>query len=125
MLTLILPPMAALDQSAAELVAAAGDDRAIVNATNKAIWFLGEGLDIRPTARAFLVPSGTRGGTVHRIDHVSGCSCEAGRAGRVCWHKQAIAIVEQAQTRIMPALPLGDRLAAARKATALLNELFA
>jgi hypothetical protein len=65
MLNLILPPMAALNDAGAELVAAAGDDRATVNALNKAIWYLGEGVVVRPTTGAFLIPSGTRAGVVH------------------------------------------------------------
>jgi hypothetical protein len=112
MLNLILPPMAALNDASAELVAVAGDDRAAVNALNKAIWYLGEGLVIRPTSGAFLIPSGTRAGVIHRISHTLGCDCEAGRAGRTCWHIAIIQIVEHAQTR---AIPMADRIAAARR----------
>lgn len=112
MLNLQLPPMTTLNDAGAELVAAAGDNRPLVNALNKAIWYLGEGLVIRPTSGAFLIPSGTRAGVIHRISHTYGCDCEAGRAGRACWHVATIQIIEQAQTR---ALPMADRVAAARR----------
>lgn len=112
MLNISLPPMATLNDAAAELAAAAGDDRATVNAVNKAIWYLGEGVVIRPTTGGFLIPSGTRAGTVHRISTTYGCGCESGCKGKPCWHAALIAIVEQAQTR---ALPMSDRIAAARK----------
>lgn len=111
MLNISLPPMATLNDAAAELVAAAGDDRATANAVNKAIWYLGEGVVIRSTTGGFLIPSGTRAGTIHRISTAYGCQCEAGAKGKPCWHAALIAIVEQAQTR---ALPMSDRIAAAR-----------
>jgi len=124
---LILPPMATLNDAAAELVAAAGEDRAAANAINKAIFYLGEGVVVRPTTGGFLIPSGTRAGTIHRISTAYGCGCEAGSKGKPCWHAALIAIVEQAQTR---ALPMVDRIAAARrvaqeKAAREMAELFA
>lgn len=55
----------------------------------KAQYYLAGGLDIRQAPDgATLVPSGTRGGTVHRVrDGV--CSCESGQHGRPCWHAEA------------------------------------
>lgn len=125
--SIILPPLEALDAAAAHLVDQAAD-ASHERALNKALWNLQAGLEIRSTTGAFLIPSGTRSGVIHRISHTFGCNCEAAAKGNVCWHASAIAIVEEAQkyTRpTMPALPLGDRLAAARKATAAINELFA
>jgi hypothetical protein len=120
-----LPPIAALDAAAAHLVdqsADASHERAL----NKALWNLQSGIEIRSTTGAFLIPSGTRAGVIHRISHTFGCNCEAAAKGNVCWHASAIAIVEEAQkyTRpTMPALkPLGERLAVAR---AQMDELFA
>lgn len=126
MLNLILPPMSALNEAAAELVAVAGEDRATANALNKAIFYLGEGVVVRPTTGGFLIPSGTRAGTIHRISTAYGCGCEAGCKGKPCWHAALIAIVEQAQTR---AIPMSDRIAAARarardKADREMAELF-
>jgi hypothetical protein len=125
--SIILPPLAALDAAAAHLVEQSAD-ASHARALNKALWHLQSGIEVRSTAGAFLIPSGTRSGVIHRISHTLGCTCEAAAKGNVCWHASAIAIVEEAQkyTRpTMPALRLGDRLAAARKATALVNELFA
>jgi hypothetical protein len=123
--TIILPPIAAMDAAAhlVDLASDASHERAL----NKALWNLQAGLEIRATTGGFLVPSCTRTTVIHRVSTVFGCSCEAAAKGLVCWHASAIAIVEEAQryTRpTMPALPMGDRLAAARKATALVNELF-
>lgn len=112
MLNLSLPPMAALDEAAAELVDLAGENRATVNALNKALFYLGEGVVIRPTTGGFLMPSGTRAGVIHRISTAYGCNCEAGLKGKPCWHAQLLAIVERAQTR---AIPMSDRIAAARR----------
>jgi hypothetical protein len=122
--SLILPPLEALDRAAATLMEQAADashERAI----NKALWHLQSGIEVRTTTGAFLIPSGTRAGVIHRITHLNGCDCEAAAKGNVCWHASAIAIVEEAQRHTMPALPMGERLAAARRATAAINELFA
>src|SRR4051794_14287331 len=116
--SLILPEIAALDAAAAQLIDTAAD-ASHERALNKALWHLQSGIEIRSTTGAFLIPSGTRSGVIHRISHTFGCNCEAAGKGNVCWHASAIAIVEEAQryTRpTMPALPLGERLAAARKA---------
>src|SRR5829696_4862417 len=124
---IILPPLELLDQAAAHLVDLASDashERAI----NKALWNLQSGIEIRSTTAGFLMPSGTRAGIIHRISTVFGCNCEAAGKGNVCWHSAAISILEEAQkyTRpTMPALPMGDKLARARKALELVNELFA
>ena len=123
--TISLPPIAALDSATAHLIDQSAGDAATDRALNKALWHLQSGLEIRSTTNAFLMPSGTRAGIIHRISHTFGCSCEAAAKGNVCWHASAIAILEEAQRHTMPALSMGDRLAAARKATATLNELFA
>ena len=59
--------------------AAVAIDPAHERARNKAAYHLAGGL----------VPSGTRGGTIHRVNAAGVCSCEAGQAGKVCWHVQA------------------------------------
>jgi hypothetical protein len=118
---LSLPPIAILASAAAELVEET-TDRALINALNKAILHLHEGIEITPTAGGYLLPSGTRGGVVHRVSTVHGCSCEAGQKQRQCWHAATLTIIEKAQTR---AIPMGDRLAARRKALAEMDELFA
>ena len=119
MATLILPPPTAIAEAAAELTraaVAAGDTKRQI-ALNKASYDL---LTVEPAIVAvpggFLMPSSSRGGLVHRLDNGAGCDCEAGRAGRLCRHKVALEIIEQAQTHTMPALaPLGDRISRARK----------
>lgn len=118
--TLILPPIAVLASAAAELVNTT-TSTAEQHALNKAAMHLHEGISIMPTHGGFLIPSGSRGGIIHRIDNVNGCSCEAGRSGKVCWHTQLIKIIEQAQTRAISPV---DRIAARRKALELINELF-
>jgi hypothetical protein len=122
--SLILPPLEALDAAAAHLVEQAAGDASTERALNKALWNLQSGIEIRITTGAFLIPSGTRQGIIHRISHLSGCSCESGLKGRVCWHASSIAIIEEAQRYTMPALPMGDKIARARRALAEINELF-
>lgn len=122
---IILPSVEQLDQAAAHLIDLASD-ASHERALNKALWNLQAGLEIRSTTGGFLMPSGTRAGVIHRISTVFGCNCEAAAKGHVCWHASAIAIVEEAQRYTRPTMPaLGDRLAAARKAQAAINELFA
>ena len=128
MVKVILPPAAALEAAAAELISAAQDVKR--HATiNKGLYDL---LVLQPqivrVAGAFLVPSSTRGGLVHRVDDLNGCSCEAGRNGRTCRHAVALELVEQAQTRTMPALVSAERaakLAAAEEARLALLECWA
>jgi hypothetical protein len=119
-----LPPIAILAESAAELVSRA-DSATQAHALNKAAFYLHQGVEIIPTTGGFLVPSGTRGGVVHRVSTVHGCSCEAGANGKACWHAALLTIIEAAQTR---AIPVADRIAARRKtyaqALAEINELF-
>jgi hypothetical protein len=121
--TLSLPPIAALDAAAHQLLSQAtpSQERAI----NKALWHLQSGIEVRSTCGGFLMPSGTRAGVIHRVSTVNGCNCEAALKGLTCWHASALAIIEEAQRHTMPVLSMGERLAAARKATELLNELYA
>ena len=124
--TIILPPAATLEAAAAELNASAPDVKRRV-AINKALYDLL--LIERPivaVAGAFLVPSTSRAGLVHRVDHVHGCSCEAGAKGRSCRHAVQIEIIEAAQQRSMPALPSrAAKQAAADEARRALLECFA
>lgn len=58
-------------------------------ARDKAAYHLAQGLKIVQMGAAALVPSGTRGGVIHRVqDGV--CSCEAGQNGKLCWHVFAV-----------------------------------
>ena len=110
---IILPPAAALESAAAELRQAADVRRQ--GALDKALYDLTQRPQIVRMSGAYLVPSASRGGLIHRVDDVAGCSCEAGRKGRTCRHALAIELVEQAAQRTMPALPkLNDRIARAR-----------
>lgn len=127
MTNLSLPPITVLATAAADLVLQAADaeNTARVNSLNKAALHLHSGIEVTLTCGGILIPSGTRGGIIHRVDNVRGCSCEAGRKGNVCWHASLVEIIERAQMHTMPALkPMGERVAAARKALALVNELF-
>jgi hypothetical protein len=108
--SITLPPITILAEAAAALVAEAGTDRPRVNALNKACLALHEGVAPTITHGGFLVESRTRA-QVHRVDSVYGCGCEAGQAGRSCWHQALIAIIEHAQMR---AIPMSAKIAAAR-----------
>lgn len=120
-----LPPAAALESAARELTdaaIAAGDVKRQIS-INKAQYDLLMGAQIMRVSGAYLMPSSSRAGLVHRLDDLAGCDCEAGRAGKACRHRTALEIIELAQTRVMPAL--GDRLAAARKVADQFNaEIF-
>lgn len=124
--TVILPPAAALEAAAAELNASASATRQA--SITKALYdLLTSKAHIVRVAGAYLVPSTTRDGLIHRLDDLAGCSCEAGRNRRSCRHATAIELIENAQTRTMPRLISPDRaakLAAAAEAAALLNECF-
>ena len=134
--SIILPEAAALGRAAAELGRAAGENRALINAVNKAHLFLAKGsAEITHTGfDGWLVASATRA-IVHRVNSFGQCSCESGAAGRPCWHAQAIAILEQAglYRREVETAPLGrpvaERIAEARSARyqaalASVNELY-
>lgn len=124
--TLSLPPIETLASAAAALVEESADNRARVNALNKAALALHEGVAPVATVGGFLVESGTRGGLVHRYSSVHGCTCESGRQGRICWHAAMIEIIQQAQ---MLHIPLTVKIAAQRsirqqEAEAAMNELY-
>lgn len=95
------------------------------------------------TGEAWLVPSSSRAEAIHRIARdgdVWQCSCEAGAAGKFCWHKGLVEAHQVAEERAAaaqsapvpvpvivpvppveeepphPALAFGSRLAAARAA---------
>lgn len=88
------PEALALKPAAAEVKAAQPAARtARERAADKAAYHLAGGLQIRRIAGAYLVPSGTRGGVIHRVDDSGVCSCEAGQHGRACWHVEAVDIV--------------------------------
>lgn len=112
MATLSLPPIDVLATAAAELVSQAAGNKPRINALNKAALMLHEGLTPTLTAGGMLVESRTRN-LVHRVDWVKGCGCEAGQAQRPCWHQAMIEVIEHAAQR---AIPMADRLSAARAA---------
>lgn len=91
-----IPSLDNLARAAAQILEDA-PDKASADATNKALWHLGRGLDVIETHGAFLIPSGTRGGMVHRVSLTHGCSCEASAAGRPCWHYAAVVLIEWAR----------------------------
>lgn len=106
MSNIILPPTNVLAAAAAELATAASQagDTANTNALNKAMYHLHNDVNIIPTVGGFLIASATRAGTVHRVSHVHGCTCEAAQNGRACWHCSAIEIIELAASRAIPAI---------------------
>lgn len=63
-------------------------------ARDKAAYYLATGLRIMHDGADYLVPSGTRGGVIHRI-HSGVCSCEAGQHNHVCWHLMAVQLLEE------------------------------
>ena len=112
MVTVILPPTATLETAAAELRKGAQAPRQGI--IDRALYdLLTAAPAIVRVSGAYLVPSSSRGGLVHRVDDLAGCSCEAGRSGRSCRHAVALELVEQAQTHTMPALGK-DRISRAR-----------
>ena len=124
--TIILPPAAAIETAATELRQGAEPKRLI--ALNKAQYDL---LVLQPeivrVSGAYLMPSTSRAGLIHRVDDVHGCDCEAGRNGRSCRHAVALEIIEAAQQYTMPALTSSRaaKLATAAEAKRLIDELFA
>lgn len=126
--TLILPPADALAAAASELTRqalAAGDTKRQIAINKGAYDLLVNAPAIVRITGGYLIPSSSRGGVVHRLDDLAGCSCEAGRAGRLCRHKVALELIEAAQVRTMPALPRRAPSAAYREAKRQMDELFA
>lgn len=125
--TIILPPAAALESAAAELRESV--DAKAQRAIDKALYdLLTATAQIVRISGAYLVPSTSRGGLIHRVDDVQGCSCEAGAHGGSCRHTAALAIIEAAQQHTMPSLidtQRADRAARARAAAESFNaEIF-
>ncbi len=60
-------------------------------AADKARVQLAEGARVVFDGAAALVSSASRAGVVHRVEAGS-CTCEAGQAGRACWHVAAVAL---------------------------------
>ncbi len=113
------PPIETLANIAADLASVAHEagDRRAENSLNKAIYHLSSGLQIIPTTGGWLIPSGTRGGVIHRVSTSHGCNCEAGIAGVQCWHSACLEIVNVAQERTARTVSYDEAMAA-------MNELF-
>jgi len=122
---LSLPPIEVLGVAAAELSQAARDaeDRANMHSIDKAMMQLHAGCVPVATTGGFLVESRTRGGLVHRVSTVNGCSCEAGQRSRPCWHQSLIEIIEVAQQRAV--LVTTHRRVTKAEALAAIDGLFA
>lgn len=126
--TIHLPPAAAVETAVTELRAAAEGNTKRLAALNKAQYDV---LLLQPqilrVSGAYLVPSTTRAGLVHRVADVGGCDCEAGRSGHSCRHAVAIELIEQANMHTMPALVASPdaKRAAYERAVAAMDELFA
>ena len=125
MQTIQLPPAAAIETAANELRAGAAPKRlAVLNRAQYDLLVLQP--EIVRISGAYLVPSTTRGGMVHHVADVDGCSCEAGRKGCQCRHVVALELIETAQQYTMPALPTRRASDAEyAKACADMEELFA
>lgn len=100
-----LPPVDVLATAASDLaeLARQAEDFGAMRAFDKANFHIHEGVTIISTRGGVLIPSGTRGGIVHRVSNLHGCSCEAALNGRFCWHAALVEIVERAQARAIPA----------------------
>jgi hypothetical protein len=138
--TLILPPSEITGRAASVLAANAAGNTPRIHSLNKAAFYLArEAVEVVPNFDGFLIASATRAGVIHRVSSVNGCSCEAGRAGKACWHAATIEILEEASRYTIPTLPrpetaplgkpVAERIADARatayrKALAEMNELF-
>jgi hypothetical protein len=137
---IILPPSEISARAAAILAANAAGDRSRQHAFNKAAFMLArEAVEVLHSFDGFLITSASRAGVVHRVSHLTGCSCEAGINGRCCWHQAVVEVLEESGKYVMPALPqvetaplgkpMGERLAAARAerytaALSSINELY-
>jgi hypothetical protein len=122
---LSIPPAEVIGRAVVELLADAGDNGARRRALSKAQYHLTVGeLPIVPTVNGFLVPSGMRGGVIHRVSTVNGCDCEASLNGRHCWHQAALHILEIAAKYSMPRLVKRDTSAQYRAAVDAMDELF-
>ena len=65
----------------------------------KAQFYHLQGVRATHTGAAWLVPSGSRAGLIHRlalVGDVRVCDCEAGANGRACWHSRLIDAYERA-----------------------------
>jgi hypothetical protein len=111
-----LPPITVLEEAAHDLAeeARSAGNSARERAISKAQLQLAAGTQPVPVYGAFLVKSRTAPGTVYRISHVNGCSCQAAQQGRACWHQALVDILEAASARAVPAVPMGSCLAAER-----------
>jgi hypothetical protein len=126
MVTIILPPAAAIEAASAELDRAAveaGNVRRQIAVSKGAYDLLVNQPTIVRLSGAYLVPSTSQAGVIHRVPDLGNCTCPAGQSGKECRHKVAIELIEQANTRVMPALP--RRVVDLETAKREMDELFA
>jgi hypothetical protein len=119
-----LPPIEVAQRAAAELARESAGNTSQVHAVNKAAFMLARGaVEVVHGFDGFLITSATRVGVVHRVSTVNGCGCEAGAAGKACWHAATVAILERSGKYTMPRMetaplgrPMAERIADARSA---------
>ena len=93
------PANPALHELAETLVGLAIDahDMPRARALDKALYQLDSGVQPRRTYGGWLVPSRTDAAQVYRVrvhEDERACTCEAGMAGRLCWHVAAVELLE-------------------------------
>lgn len=81
------------------LAAAEAGDSRNQRALDKAAFHLAQGLQLVNAGSSWLIPSGTRGGVIHRFSERYGCTCEAGQAQKPCWHASAVEIITTTEQR--------------------------
>ncbi len=98
--TITLPQNTQIDAALAGAIAEANENAKRLAQLNRAAYDL---LVLRPQivriSGAYLMPSTSRGGIIHRVDDLNGCDCEAGRKGTPCRHVAALELIERCAMR--------------------------
>ncbi len=77
---------------------------ATMRALDKAAMEFTKGAIPAKAGDVYLVTSRTNGGSVYRVDPRTGtCTCEAGLANKLCWHRVAAELCEQLDEQPTPA----------------------
>lgn len=91
-----------------------GERESYIRAAIRALGELNKGIKVERTFEGWMVPSRERAGLTHYLvrqpDGRYRCDCEAGLAGRACWHKPACAIADRVLPE--PAAPTAAQVAA-------------